>query len=190
MSDWYQAIIDLHAQADDAEHLALKFVATLMNEGLIQPNRAESQDCADQCSYKAGPRFNEYFGATSQTGILQTYARGWYSEYGAVGLESATCSICGTKISNRTQDELIQLKTLFAEAGQTFCRKGILSTVSCPFCTAEISANLWQTLPHLGFSRLAFVFWNWPPFEDCRFDLQDYIDGIIGHKTVLTYGHL
>lgn len=190
MSDWYQAVVDLHAEPQETEYLALKLVTTFMTEGLIQPNKPLHDENGFQEDYRAGPNFHNFFKSTDQIGILQTFAKGWHSEYGIIGLESAACSICGTLITSQNVEELIQLKVSFAKVGQKIYNSNEIGSVRCPICSADILAQHWQTIPHLGFSHLAFVFWNWPPFEDCRLDLMEFIDLIIGHKTVLTYGHL
>ncbi len=190
MCDWYQAVVDLQAKPQEAEYLALKVTATFMTEGLIQPIIQPYKENYYLEGYRTGPKFHIFFDSPDQFGTVETFARGWYSQYGVLALENATCSICGTQISSQNMDVLTELKQSFAEVGQKFCNINELGPVCCPICSAIIPAHQWLTVPHLGFSHLAFVFWNWPPFEECRLDLLDHIDRVLGHRTVLTYGHL
>jgi hypothetical protein len=62
--------------------------------------------------------------------------------------------------------------------------------VPCPICGKEHSVKAWVTRPHLGFSNLAFVFWNWPAFDSSpwRINVPEIISQVLRHSIIVTYG--
>lgn len=191
MTDWYQAIVDTHADKQGSAELAMQVASVLMRSGLIDP----LDDVVDftrksVSSFAPGPRFAEFFDHKTGTENLEIHADGWVSDYGIVGLEMAACPVCGTEISIQNVQELELIKAELVRASHQFLKTGDDVLLPCPICTGENLIKYWQTEPHLGFCQLAFVFWNWPPVQECRYDLVRFLGETLKHNIVFTYGRL
>jgi hypothetical protein len=80
----------------------------------------------------------------------------------------------------------------FYDAGRQFCGGVARPMVLCPRCAAASAVQEWRFSNHLGFVYLAFVFWNWPPFDEpgWKVDVPALISEVVGHKVVVAFGRV
>ncbi len=198
LNDWYQAVIDIDAQPDQTKELAIEVTSRLANEKIITLYKPDHPLTHISGKFAPGPNFayasgiaeigNEHLDPNIGGMDIQMHA--WVNEYGIIGLDTAQCPSCYTTFSSEQFDKLAVIKESFGTAGSEFVSNQSIPSVKCPHCHNQTQITEWYTQPHLGFSYLAFIFWNWPPFENWRINIPQIISETLKHKTVLTYGRL
>lgn len=197
VNNWYQAILDLEAGPEEAKFLALKVTTKLMTAGIIEPASSAVVNGGTEGLYKPGKNFVLACSGQGGTqrhdltnlGGMETEVGPWVNMLGLSNLEAVSCPTCGTQYTpHNAATGIGDVIEGFSEASQQFYGGTHHPKVECPTCHGEIPAHDWQTMPHLGFCHLTFIFWNWPPFSEWDVDVPQVISDILNHKTVVTYG--
>ncbi len=202
INDWYQAVIDVHAPpeqtSEQIKNSAIEVTSVLASERIITLYKSSQPLTHISGKFAPGPEFSFASGTAinlrdhieMNIGGMDIYTKPWVNDYGIIGLDSALCPVCKTDFTMDSYDLLSQIKESFADASQNFLSKKHQPRISCPNCKTSSHATKWKTQPHLGFCNLAFIFWNWPPFENWRINIPDIISQTLGREIVLTYGRL
>lgn len=206
MNNWYQAILDLEAGPDEASFLALKVVTRLTTAGIIAPTGGTSLNGsgingsavngAAHASYMPGKNFIVACSGASGTithdlenvGGMDAETGPWVNNFGLASLEVVACPTCGTKFGSQNGADVSRILGGFVDASDAFYSGVRDPKVKCPVCFGDIPATHWNTVPHLGYCYLAFIFWNWPPFSEWEIDIPRVVSDALKHKIVLTYG--
>lgn len=85
---------------------------------------------------------------------LNTLAFNGLAEYGI-----ATCPDCRADIEYQDADDLA------CKAATVFWETGAIPAAECPRCKGHGDIRRWEFNEPLGFTYLAFEFWNWPDFR-------------------------
>lgn len=196
MSDWHQVILDIEAGPDEASFLALKVITRLTTAGIIEPSNETDLNGEGTGLFKPGRNFaiacngegRTHTHDLSNVGGMETQAGPWVNMFGLASLETANCPVCATQFATGLATDITQMREGFNEASRLFCAGQSQPKVRCPVCFGDVPAKDWQTTPHLGYCNLAFIFWNWPPFNEWEIDIPRLISEALKHKTVVTYG--
>ncbi|MGH1349801.1 MAG: hypothetical protein ACRBBN_03195 [Methyloligellaceae bacterium] len=198
INDWYQAVIDITASQEEAKNLAIEVTSVLATEKIITLYKPGQTLTHISGKFAPGPDFSFASGAAIDLrnhqelniGGMDIHTKAWVNDYGIIGLDSALCPVCKIELTTDSFDLLSVLKESFAEAGENFVSRKHQPRVSCPNCKTSSHVSRWKTQPHLGFCSLAFIFWNWPPFESWRINIPEIISQTLGRDIILTYGRL
>jgi hypothetical protein len=193
MGDHYQTIVDLDANAADAEPLARRVVDWLVAEGIVL---AERTDCVLglPLGYPPGPlwgRAVDGYDADRQPWDGLAAHTGRTVFHGCPGgLEAAVCPRCST--TTRLVDDgwamIDEAWSPFAEAIGTWSATGA-ARVRCPACARRVPLRDWAwTDDYFAFAHLGFEFWNWPELTP---EFRSRVAGLLdGHRTAYVRGKI
>src|SRR6185503_11817787 len=153
---------------EDAPLLAQRVIGHLVSAGVILPATTPEAAYGKQGGYPLGPKIRELYSPPPQTfpfwkcvpsGIEVTTTK-WVNEFGLTCLEEIHCPECHTRFpdGHPTWDQLTDALGQFYQSDAT-------PTIHCPQCGKHVVVFDWAKKPHLGFSHLAFTFWNWPALD-------------------------
>jgi hypothetical protein len=202
MGDHYTAIVDLEAQLDKSESLAKKVVNRLSIEGIIQSEFVTEGTSGELGGYRPGNRLPELYEIPPngyafwefKHNLMQAIAGPWVNFFGVPQLEEILCTHCNTKYvfqyagDPNSYTEIVIKE--FVRAMGDFLQGNPQPKIHCPNCTLDLPVTIWATKPHLGFSNLAFVFWNWPQFDSdlWRVDVMKMVSDTLKHPVIITHG--
>jgi hypothetical protein len=196
MSDWYQAVAVCDVQPDESKDLADAVIARFVSDGIVQPIIDRESVLGGDGGYRPGPRISSLYklleneGAfwTCRTNGVEVCVNRWVNQLGFTCIDGFTCPACLTHF--KLHDDAVA--DPFAKAIGSFLDGGNNLDVECPTCAATNAVPKWTTEPHLGFTNLAFQFWNWPPlnYNSWRVDLPAVIEFETNRKVIVTYGRL
>lgn len=196
MSNWYEAVGIRDVEPDDAESLAAAVISRLQSDGIIDTEIDTESVLGGEGGYRPGPSIpslyrreeNEVKFWTIRTNGVEVCARRWVNVFGCSMLEGFTCPACSTRFP--PGDDLIA-HPFYDAIGRYLAGRDDLD-VLCPSCNTSHRAPDWKTKPHLGFTNLAFQFWNWPPLENSWWsvDIPGLIAAIVGHNVLVTCGRV
>lgn len=197
MGDWFQTIVDVEAEAEDAERLANGVRDWLISEGVVL---AERTDCVlgAVAGHPPGPAFAQALeDPSSDDGWRDLWSNGLDIAVGRTVFdagqgepEGVTCPHCAGEI--RLVDDhwqpIDEAWTPFGEALSDWS-DGVDDTIPCPSCDRPVEPAAWRwTDDYFVLGHLGFRFWNWPPLK------QDFVAEVGrrsgGHRTVLLAGKL
>ncbi|BDT88516.1 hypothetical protein IU485_08010 [Nocardia cyriacigeorgica] len=176
MGDYFERIVDLEVDADDAAATATRMVDWLVSRGLLA--REMSGDGMYSLNVDAG-----YLPGPHWQQITQEWGEDWqpgpvavivgreahHGGQGAIEPESAGCPSCGavTVIIDYPQrfEPDPEVWRPFGEAIQQWKRTGA-GTVACRRCQASSPITEWRWPSGFALGALAFDFWGWPPLTD------------------------
>jgi hypothetical protein len=196
MGDHYFAIADVEARPDERHGLAQKVVRRLVAEGIIQP-LLDPEATLGNPGYRPGNRIKELFSVPAENHALQFWSictngmevcsERWVNMFGFICLDDFVCPRCAAHYS--PEDPVAQQ---FGEAIGLFLKGNDQPLVHCPACGQSSLAAEWSSRPHFGFTHLAFVFWNWPPFDSSAWtiDIPKLVSETLHHRIVVTYGRM
>jgi hypothetical protein len=197
MGDNYEAIIDLEATPDAAEALGQRVVERMFGEGLIVPFLDPDAVLGDSGGFRPGCRINAlYRWSPGESKFWKLVTNGmevetgpWVNAFGFRFVKEYACPQCGAVFSC---DDVGGVPNQFYDAIAPFMNGTARPVVSCARCSAASTVQEWRSSNHLGFVYLAFVFWNWPPFDDpgWKVDVPALISEVVGHKVVVAYGRV
>jgi hypothetical protein len=152
MGDSYVAIVDLDAHAEEAKELANCVISKLAAEKLIDPINDLKETIGGKGGFESGVRF------------LEVASEKWVNFWAIPVLVEMECPQCNYRYSRTYNDKPdspadIVMRALVRAMGD-FLNGNPKPMVQCSHCKQDLPAALWKTAPHLGFSNLAFVFWN------------------------------
>ncbi|MEU1573798.1 hypothetical protein ABZ519_22085 [Streptomyces collinus] len=193
MGDHYQTIVDLDANAAEAEPLARRVVDWLVAEGIVL---AERTDCVLglPLGHPPGPLWGRavhgadaddelWDGLAVHTG--RTVFHGWPG-----GLEAAICPRCSTttRLVDAACATIDEAWAPFGDAIRTWSATGT-AQVRCPACARRVPLRDWAwTDDYFAFAHLGFEFWNWPELTPSfRSRVADLLDG---HRTAYVRGKI
>lgn len=196
MSDSYEAIGVCNVQLGESEALAESVIARLVSDGIIQSTIDPESVLGRGGGYRPGPKVPSLYSLGENEGAFWTLltngvgvcADRWVNQFGFLCIDGFTCPACLAHFKlgkNVVSDE-------FGKAVGSFLDGRDNLDVGCPNCATSNAAPKWKTEPHLGFTNLAFQFWNWPPLNSnsWRIDIPAIVETETSHKVILTYGHL
>ncbi len=211
MSDFFNAYFCKDVDADNAAELGAATVKELQRMGLAaaEPDSGSvySSGANGRPAFRPGPRIRDHYEGSCdwlrdvRNGMSMhapKYFNGW-------SLNSAgyyRCPRCG-----KTFDaDLRAVTRQVAEAIASYYETGSAGTVECPDCAAVTAADTWDSDVSVGFSHLAFEFYNWPVFNSrhagppdnwtgggswvWKTDVPDIVSRITGSRVGWTYGRL
>jgi ribosomal protein S27AE len=191
----YQAIIDLEATPDAAEALGRHVIERLSAEGLVMPSLDPDAVLGGTGGFRPGYRINDLYGLspgedefwTQVTNGLEVQTGPWFNWFSGHFIQNYACPRCNVVFP---QDDA--LADQFYDAGRQFYGGVARPMVLCPRCSAASAVQEWRFSNHLGFVYLAFVFWNWPPFDEpgWKVDVPALISEVVGHKVVVAFGRV
>jgi hypothetical protein len=194
MSDWYEALCDPKATAENAEVLANIGLNVLLENEIIDPEL--NSDCVlSGEGYSPGPAVpslyipgerEALFWELKTNGVEITTGR-WFNLFGTTILESILCPRC--KAEFRLEGDF---GDRYAEQVGAWLNEAATFPVQCDSCHESSYVESWESKPHLGFSMLTFQFWNWPPldYSGWKLDISNLIGEAIGHRLIRTWGRL
>lgn len=190
------AIIDLEARESDAESLAARVVDALIEDGILDPEQDPESILGGEGGYRPGPKISTLYQLDNDessfcelaTNGLELETKPWVNVYGMPCFEHFTCPKCDAKFE---MDDPFSDEFLSTTVGEFYEGNSSVSA-ECPSCEQTSTVREWKATPHLGFCNLAFIFWNWPPFDSAgwKSNVPQRISEILGHKVATTYGRL
>ena len=192
MGDHFQTIVDLDATAADAEPLARRVLAGLVEEGIVL---ADWTDCVlgRPLGHPPGPNWSRSVaGKVTRDpcdGLAVHVGRKVF--HGCPGgLEAAVCPRCSTT-TRLVDDEWAMINEAwapFVDAIGTWHATGA-ARVRCPACARRVPLRDWAwTDDYFAFAHLGFEFWNWP---ELTAEFRSRVAGLFdGHRTTFVRGKI
>ena len=187
MSSHNQAILDIEvATLERAQALSSDILRWLIDERIVEDRLCDRCLGKGLC-YPPGPRFMQACGgieSDSGDGNYASFSKMRTNGMGVVvgrnfilntqgQFKDVTCPRCAAQVPNED----------FWNAGDRWC-KGKTDTLQCPHCGQASSLPQWIH-PDIGYTMLAFEFWNWDPLSDT------FIEAIakrLGHRITVIKG--
>ena len=196
MSDWYEAVGVQDVHPDASTSLANAVVSRLQSDGIVATESDSESVLGGEGGYRPGPRIpslykrreNEVQFWTIRTNGVEVCVGRWVNLFGCTGLEGLTCPGCSTRFPP-SHDPVAH--PFYDAIGRYLAGRDDLD-VACPSCNTSHRAPDWKTKPHLGFTNLAFQFWNWPPLKSSSWsvDIPALIETVTGREVLVTYGRV
>lgn len=194
MGDNYVALIDPTATAADARAKADRLLDAFVSHGIVLPESSEACTLGGP-GHLPGPRIDAYYTFpanqhsrwdTLGTRGVEIIAEKWVNIWGFIAFHYTQCPACRQKFN----DDAIRKQ--LSNAMGMFLGSDDAPTLCCPKCREVRDVRSWTTLHHLGFCRLALVFWNWPPFnsEGWQLSIPELASRTIGVGMIETYGKI
>jgi len=181
MSDWYQTVANLDADADSANALVNRLREYLISERIIV---REETDCALGPGYAPGENYllatensAEFLFQTRPNGVEFIAQRSVFYSMGVDAI-SLVCSACGGRFG--IGDE-------WGSAVDDWYESKGPGMIACRHCGISAPITDWQHEPPFAFGHVGVKFWNWPRLR------QEFITGIgelWGDRVRLVYGKL
>lgn len=169
MSTSYQSVMFPSLEPQDVAAARSAVVGVLVDSGLIMDQPAKTAGAGDETS--------EYFEFYDPTPLVRGYfgpaLAGASPHVGGVGVRQGigfnplafnlrddwTCPACRKEFVGEVGDALI------SQGASGFWTTGRIPMVACPQCGVSSDARQWDAMGYpLGFTYLAFEFWDWPDF--------------------------
>jgi ribosomal protein S27AE len=190
----YQAIVDTEATRETAEILGRRVVERLSGEGIISPSLDPDSVLGDKGGYRPGHRIDDLYGGYDLRDFKALVTNGmevrvgpWFNEFSFQFIQNYMCPRCSVVLAGHDV-----MADQFYEAAAQFFGGVARPMVLCPRCSDASAAQEWRFTNHLGFVYLAFVFYDWPPFDDTgwKVDLPALISEVLGHKIAIAFGRV
>jgi hypothetical protein len=169
LGDYFQSIVDVEADAEEADELADAVLGWLLDTEVVP-----STDCVS---------YNE----VSNEGLVVVTRRHVF--YSMTGEDAITCPHCGhmTTLDCDADGRPIGVwQDLLDTIGVWY--DGGRGNRPCPNCDNSVELNDWSWSPPWGFGYLGFTFWNWGELLSPQFKAE--VSRRLGHRTVHPYGKL
>ena len=177
MGDYFQAIVDRDATAEEAEPLAMHVRDWLITEGIVS---SELTDCilSNKPGHPPGPDYTKaaaeapsYFRSLAVNGLEIILGRNvFWTTFGC----ELVCRGCGRQFEAPSPEWRDAVDEWYKCLGP-----GMLA---CPHCGYREPVTEWKHEPDWGFGNLGFKFWNWPPLTP---SFIEQMTRRLGHRTVL-----
>lgn len=187
MADYFQTIIDTGARLDETDHLARHVVELLSRRGIVAATPSQeggydrgpgAMDISDRPASAGPPRHESIPPVYSHLQVL--IGRLIHSDdLSESRAPRALCPRCGKVFDD--------VDETWSAAAQAWTGGDDDSGLLCASCGKESPIADWNYDARLGFGKLAFRFWNWPPLK--RSFLEE-IRRELGHPIVLVEGKL
>jgi hypothetical protein len=196
MGEWYSAVVDPSAEQNESEDLGKLVVNRLSSEEIINPVLENIPGFLKITGYRPGKRIPQiynfqgnyqFWNNTDNIG-MEVVTKKWVNSFGILFLEEMSCPQCCTQHTSSTEN----ITKDFVDAMGKYLQGDSTPLITCPSCHGQLPVKEWKTKPHLGFSNLTFVFWNWPPFDkrSWKIDITKLISDALNHPTVFTWGKI
>jgi hypothetical protein len=185
VSDWFETVVDVDADPEDAASLAKKVVSELVRRKIIC---SEPSDCTlGSLGYRPDSGIDDLLRAKDDL-LFQLATNGLEVSVGRTvsippSLDSISCPLCNAEASTDTLS--------WGESVGDWYEGGEGNLV-CPACMAPSSVVRWRHSPNAAFGHLAFTFWNWPPFDEANWVTTParIIESTTGHRCEIVGGKL
>jgi len=200
MSDSFEMLVDVDVSAGDAQSLSAKVIDALVDRGLVVATANE--DCVlGGMGYPVGPKIKRAyilsqgegaFWELTTSGVEPTVRRGFNDLALGPVCEGLICPQCRAQFMPFEGDLAAGFGDQFAKSIGDWLKGASNCAIPCPVCQQPIALERWECHPPLGFGNLSFRFWNWPPLDSSRWniDICGLVREITGHTIVRTYGRL
>jgi len=191
MGDHFQTLVDLDATAADAQELAIRALAWLVDEGIVSPERTDCVLGAREGNPPGAQWANaviEPDWAPSDGLKIETERTVFWGGQGDA--QYAKCPQCAGQTTFYTEswDYIEGSRDAFSAAMEVWHETGE-ATVTCQDCAKASALSSWRWADdYFAFGYLGFEFWNWPEF-DPRF-LTDLARVLGDHQVVRVWGKL
>ncbi len=185
MSDWFETVVDVDADPEEASSLAERVVSELVRRKIIQSGVS---DCTlGAFGHRPDSGINDLLRAKDDL-LPQLATNGLEVSVGRTvsvppGLNSISCPLCNTEA---TTDSLPWGDAVgdWYDGGE-----GVLT---CAACMAPSPVVQWRHSPTAAFGHVAFTFWNWPPFDEANWSITPakIIETTTGHRCQIVGGKL
>jgi hypothetical protein len=197
MGDWFQTVVDVQVQSQEADSLAGLVRGWLISSGVVS---AEPTDCVlgSSLGHPPGPRADEVVDASGwsspwqnvQANGLEVVVGSTVFDAGQGEPTAVTCPHCVACVPlvDRHFEQIEEAWEPFHRVLQGWS-EGREVAVACPACAQDVSAQGWEWADdYFALGRLGFSFWNWPPLRP-EF-VAEFTRRLGGHRTVLLAGKL
>ncbi|MFI1334471.1 hypothetical protein ACH4U7_31085 [Streptomyces sp. NPDC020845] len=178
MGDYFQRIVDVEADEQEAGPLAGRMVDWLVSEGVITRETSGEgvySQTADE-GYVPGPRWDRAVVGSAETTwqpgpVAVMVGRDYYvGGQGQDEADSASCPRCdATTVIIDYPEEFEaddEVWRPYREAIAVWKETGEGGSVACSACAAAVPVTEWRFGSGFALGALAFDFWGWPPLDD------------------------